>query len=136
MKTMRKNISLATRGPIWFVLSHMFVDTEHQESDYRSFAEKILESKFTPLEIEYILWNEVFPIAGRSFSSAVGVWPSFNENWLQTKIVNFVAGIEKGYWENGFITVSRAEEIIKNEWQNVCKYLPSEYSDENKIPNK
>lgn len=133
---MSKAINLKTRTPIWYVLSHLFVDTEHQKEDYLSFAEEILESKFTPDEIHHILWKEVFPIAGRSFSSAVGVWPAFDKNRLETKIFNFVAGIEKGYWENGFISVAGAKEKIIKEWRNVCNFLPEEYAYEIKTPNK
>lgn len=129
-------INIATRMPIWKVLSELFLDTELQESDYKYIANIILKTNYTPLEVHDILWNEVFPVVGVNFSSPIGEWTGFDENWLKVKITNYVAGIEKGYWENGFISVKEAKKIISNEWINICEYLPEVYAYETKAPRK
>lgn len=75
------------RKLIWIALSHFYLDTELQESDFLHMAQKIIESPYSLEEVKEINKYEVFPVLQPNLLSVAGEWTGFNEEWLVNAIV-------------------------------------------------
>lgn len=118
---------IEARLPLWRALSDLFLDTELQDYDYKHIAKVVLESKFNPMEVQYILWNEVFPALAGNLRIATGEWSGFADDWLQQRITNVLSGKGPGHGSYGLISVNAVRTIIADAWVEVCRYLPPDY---------
>ena len=114
---------LARRLPVWKALSELFLDTELDQSSYRYIASQIKASGFTTLEVEDMLWQEVFPALADNLRIVAGEWAGFSDDWLQERILNVINGTEKGpgFW--GLTTVKQTRRIVSESWKEVEKHL-------------
>ena len=65
---------------MWQALSELFLDTELQPHDYRSIAERLHQSGYSPDELRAILENEVAPAFAPNLLSVAGEWTSWSED--------------------------------------------------------
>ena len=114
---------LARRLPVWKALSELFLDTELDQSSYRYIASQIKASGFTTLEVEDMLWQEVFPALADNLRIVAGEWAGFSDDWLQERILNVINGTEKGpgFW--GLTTVKQTRRIVSESWDEVRRCL-------------
>jgi hypothetical protein len=77
---------LAKRLPVWEALSEFFLDTELQPSDHDRIAGVLAASKYSVVEIENILIDEVCPVCKLNMYSVAGEWMGFDTNWLKERM--------------------------------------------------
>ena len=85
---MSLDINIEERKPIWIALSNFYLDTELQDSDYKSIAKAFKSSPYTLLEIKRINKYEVFPILQFNLLDIAGEWMGFDEDWLVNGIID------------------------------------------------
>lgn len=72
----------ANRLKIWQALSEFFLDTEIDDATFDYVARAVLETGYSPFEVQSILWYEVFPVLEANLRSVVGEWAGWTDDWL------------------------------------------------------
>jgi hypothetical protein len=109
------------RRPVWEALSDLFLDTELNEGYYRHVACRIVDSGYTPAEIDEILWKEVFPIIECNLRHPCGEWAGFPGERLQSAILNPAVERQSASQQ------PRTARMIREVWPEVYQYLPKEF---------
>jgi hypothetical protein len=106
------------RLKLWRALSHLFLDTEVDDATFDYIARVVEETRYSPDEIDNILWNEVFPVLQGNLRSVVGEWAGWPDDWLleHLSISERPPGRRRG--------AIAAE--IRRCWEQVEKRLPPE----------
>ena len=78
----------SAKEKVWFLLSDLFVDTDHPERELREMAVALKRTGFSTDEVEKILHHEVAPVCGRwmRYGGAIGLWPMFDQAALKQRI--------------------------------------------------
>ena len=79
-------MNILHRKPIWYALSDLYLDTELQDFNLKSIAEKIKQSPYTLEEVKQIDKTEVFPVLYSNVTGIAGIWLGFQEEWLASEI--------------------------------------------------
>jgi hypothetical protein len=111
----------ANRLKIWQALSEFFLDTEITESTFDYVARVVLETGYSPQEIQNILWGEVFPALEGNLKSIAGEWAGWTDEWLLEHLSVCEASANK-LGDSGI-----AQEISRC-WGQVAVRLPSAYA--------
>lgn len=82
-----KNFDLEKRKPIWIALSHFYLDTELDKTDYGRIGKVFSESSFSIEKIKWINRHEVFPVLYLNMISVAGIWTGFDVEWLMNEII-------------------------------------------------
>ncbi len=122
---------LKRRRPVWEALSDLFLDTELTDEEYRSIAERIVSSGYSPSEIHTILWDEVYPAAECNIRLPAGEWSSFDGDWLQERILSRQHGRTVLERITAALPVIGPASIVRKEWADLLRYLPESFRDEN-----
>ena len=110
------------RLDIWRALSNLFLDTEVTDFTYQYIARAIRNSELDILEVENILWHEVYPVLSSNLSSVAGVWDGWTDEWLlQHLTISSKTGAKHG-------SPSTIREI-KNCWAKVLTTLDNREAD-------
>ena len=72
----------ANRLKIWRALSEFFLDTEIDDATFDYVARVVLETGYSPFEVQSILWHEVFPVLEANLRSVAGEWAGWTDDWL------------------------------------------------------
>jgi hypothetical protein len=80
-------VDIQRRRPVWTALADLFLDTELQEADLRYIARVLVASGYTYVEVDEILYSEVFPVCIPNMRSVAGEWARFDTDWLQGRIL-------------------------------------------------
>jgi hypothetical protein len=67
------------------ILSELYIDTEYEELDVASIAERLHATGLGLTEIERIYYDEVAPVCNWSLGT-VGPWPAIDRQWLHSEI--------------------------------------------------
>lgn len=116
---MHDEIIINQRLNVWAALSELFLDTELTDRDYEYIAKVVIKSRYTPIEIDNILWFEVFPVLQSNLRDPAGVWSGYPRDWLKENlqiVTNPPSTIED----------TETAKDIKDCWKRVCKFLPKE----------
>jgi len=70
------------RLKVWQALSELFLDTEIDHRTFAYVAKAILDSEYSPEEIQTMLWGEVFPVLESNLRSVAGEWAGWSDAWL------------------------------------------------------
>lgn len=70
------------RLKVWQALSELFLDTEIDNATFAYVAKAIIESEYSPGDIQTILWGEVFPALESNLRSVAGEWVGWTDDWL------------------------------------------------------
>ncbi|WP_369992174.1 DUF7079 family protein [Pseudomonas xanthosomatis] len=70
------------RLKVWQALSEFFLDTEIDNGTFDYVAKAIIESDYSPEEVQTILWGEVFPALESNLRSVAGEWAGWTDDWL------------------------------------------------------
>lgn len=88
---MKVPIDIQIRKPIWIALSNFYLDTELDETDFKSIASAIIASPYSLDEVKAINKYEVFPLLQANLLSVAGEWDVFDEEWLVKGITDSLA---------------------------------------------
>lgn len=78
---------IADRFPVWDELQMLFMDTD-PELSYPMIVRVCGDSKYTLLELEAILFNEVLPaVRCNMFALPAPEWTGFNRDFLQQQVL-------------------------------------------------
>ncbi|WP_090261901.1 DUF7079 family protein [Pseudomonas panipatensis] len=108
------------RLKVWQALSELFLDTEIDDRTFAYVAQAIMDSKYSPEEIQTILWGEVFPVLESNLRSVAGEWVGWTDDWL-LKHLNVCEGAPPPASAG-----SVAAEISRC-WSEVASRLPSPF---------
>jgi len=86
---------ILVRAPLWEAMSTLWLDTELQDYDFDYIARTMIESGYSPEQLEQIFTTEVAPICGWNMYSVAGVWDGFDEEWLAEEILKNIRKQEK-----------------------------------------
>ncbi len=108
------------RLKVWQALSELFLDTEIDHRTFALVADAIMESEYSPEDIQTILWGEVFPALESNLRSVAGEWAGWTDEWLLKHL---------SLYEGPFPSVpagSVAKEVSRC-WSEVVSRLPSPF---------
>jgi len=108
------------RLKVWQALSELFLDTEIDNATFAYVAKAIIESEYSPGEIQTILWGEVFPALESNLRSVAGEWVGWTDDWL----LKHLTVCERPLLQAGAGCVA-AE--IRRCWSEVVSQLPPEF---------
>jgi hypothetical protein len=115
-------INTVERKPIWIALSHLYLDTELQDYDFKYIAKIFLESPYSLDEIKAINKREVFPILHKNVLGVAGEWTGFNEEWLINEITHSLQNkniFKKLADDLAYRTFNRMDK----DWKTLEKYI-------------
>ena len=109
---------LSRRRPVWDALSNLFLDTELTEKDYRWIAGVLVDSAYDDAQLDYVLFNEVYPVLFWNTISVAGEWTGFDLDWLQDRILRN---------ERRFLKVWRLlqpnRSLVEEAWKQVQQFI-------------
>ena len=117
---------LEHRRPLWEALADLFLDTVLDEADFRSIARRIVESGYSPEEIQKILWEEVFPACEINARHPAGEHIGFDVDWIQERI------LQSGF-KHSVLSQPRTARHIGRHWGELLEFLPETFK-ESKTP--
>ena len=111
------------RRPVWGALSNLFLDSELDEKDRRNIAQTIVAAGYSPSEIQTILWEEVYPVAGANLRNPAGEWAGFDLDWMQQQILS--GAHRRTVWMRIAERLPNAPaRQVRQEWQKLLPFLP------------
>ncbi len=108
------------RLKVWQALSEFFLDTEIDNATFAYVAKTIIESDYSPEEVQTILWGEIFPALESNLRSVAGEWAGWTDDWL----LKHLTVCERPLPQAGAGSV--AAEISRC-WSEVVSRLPPEF---------
>lgn len=78
---------LASRRRLWQALSDLYLDNEPTAPDLDWIAEVCASSAYSLVEIEHIMFSEIYPALIGNLLSPAGEWAGFDTEWLNSKIL-------------------------------------------------
>ena len=102
----------------WSALSELFLDTELSDKNFESIAVRLYKTGYPLIEIERILWNEVYPILKFNLITVAGEWAYFSDEWLLLNLKTnqknkrpflFPANEIKSSWLNVKVKINASE---------------------------
>ncbi len=109
------------RLKIWRALSDLFLDTEATDFTFDYIARTVIETGYTPEEMQQILWEEVYPILESNLRSVAGEWAGWSDEWLLEHIK--VSNRGKSIQGTKSVIIE-----IKRCWAAVASRLPAGYA--------
>lgn len=117
------------RRPVWDALSSFFLDTELDDDQHRHIAQAIVASRYSPSEIQTILWEEVYPVVESNLSSLAGEWAGFDLDWMQQQILSGRHRRTLLMRIAGALPYSPTR-MVRQEWQELLPFLPEHFRHE------
>jgi len=84
--SLKKEINIKDKTPIWIALSEFYLDTELDQTDFKIIAKAIHKSPFSLEEAKQINKYEVFPVLQLNRLIITGEWGGFDKEWLVNRI--------------------------------------------------
>lgn len=118
---MNKHLELAsileTRKPVWFAMSHLFLQSEYKD-DVETIAKILAESPYSLAELEAILRYEVTPILKADLS--IFAWPgdAYDKDALE---IQMTRRINRKTWFNFGLPKS-----IRSDWQTIQQLIAAD----------
>ncbi|MBK8010306.1 MAG: hypothetical protein IPK13_03100 [Deltaproteobacteria bacterium] len=78
---------LAQRRRVWAILSELYLDTELSDRDYEGMAAALVETGYSPGQLEEILYRELHPVLHHNLLCVAGEWVAFDLEWLEAEIL-------------------------------------------------
>lgn len=114
-------MTTSAKENVWFLLSNLFVDTDHSEEELREIGVALKKTGCSVEDVEKILRSEVAPVCGRwmHYPGAIGPWPMFDREELKQRIQAYLNRpwhqpplINSGLW--GLSRVKRAWGTVRD----------------------
>jgi len=103
---------ISVRVPLWEAMSTLWLDTELQDYNFAYIAGRMIESGYSPEQLELIFTTEVAPICGWNMYSVAGVWDGFDERWLSEEILKNIRKQEKNFFYRWYIKSRLAKFLL------------------------
>jgi hypothetical protein len=108
------NEDLVNRAPVWDALSELFLDTELELHHLERISSTLAASPYSAVEIESILYDEVYPVCIWNLRTVAGEWNGFDSELLHKAILNTLRAwprlprwMQMGHW------------MIRQPWEQV-----------------
>ena len=109
------NSEIASRRPVWSVLSELFLDTSLDSDDLDRIAKSLAQSPYTLADLDRILLWEVYPACRSNLVSLFGEWAGFDPDWLESRILCGPSALGKA-WVG---TVGRLGRFSSVQWRRI-----------------
>jgi hypothetical protein len=93
-------------------MSTLWLDTELQDYDFDYVARIMIESGYSPEQLELIFTIEVAPICGWNMYSVAGVWDGFDNERLSEEIQKNIRRQEKNFFYRWYINSRIAKFLL------------------------
>lgn len=113
--TTLSSAELASRRPVWAVLSELFLDTNLTADDRDRIADALARSTYAVEELDRILLWEVYPACHSNLLSIAGEWAGFDPAWLEARILRGSSAL--GTMWTG--TVGRLGRWASRSWRDI-----------------
>lgn len=82
---------LENRRPVWDAMSELFLDTELQHDDHERIAKALGNSPYSQIDLNRIMFREVYPVLINNLWSVAGEWDGFDSSALHAAILRRLA---------------------------------------------
>jgi hypothetical protein len=120
---------LKRRRPVWEALSSFFLDTELNDEQHRHIAQAVVDSGYSPSEIQTILWEELYPVVESNLRNPAGEWAGFDLDWMQQQILSGQYRRMMPMRIAGALPYSPAR-MVRQEWAELLPFLPEHFRHE------
>jgi len=81
-------LDLLNRLPVWNALSDLYLDNEIDDAQEKQIVEICATSPFSIEQLDYIMFNELYPVLAGNLRSLAGEWAGFDPVWLKDEIIS------------------------------------------------
>lgn len=114
----RPRLDLDHRRPVWSAMSELYRDNELAEFELQGIASSLRQSPYTTVELDWIMFYEVYPVLIFNLWSVTGLWAGFDPDWLEQAISTRANRRLK--WPARFIP---GKSLVRNEWATVLRLV-------------
>ncbi|GLK88540.1 DUF7079 family protein [Pseudomonas turukhanskensis] len=109
------------RLALWRAFSSLFLDTDIDDQTFTYIARVVLETGYSPEQVQHILWAEVFPVLAANLRSVAGEWAGWSDAWLLENLQVMPGPARKGWGGSVRKEIARC-------WAEVAARLPPEFA--------
>lgn len=113
--------SLTRRRPVWNALSSVLLDNELQPSQREHIGAVLRESGYSDVELDWIMYHEVYPVLIGNLKSVAGTWDEFDIDALENAILKY----NQRRLKRPVIAIT-GRWMVNKEWRAIKKVLAAD----------